>query len=348
MKLAFGDPATKFYVVDDASGNRTHEYDASGTTNGNNGLNSGNSAPRGAASTAVGDRVWVVDANRKVYVYDINGSLLGSWTAGTMASNATPEGIATNGTDVWIVDSKSDKVYKYAGAASRISGSQNAASNFSLNSANADPKDIVTNGTSLWVVNDSSTDKVFKYSVAGSLLGSWTIGSANSKPTGLTIDPANVSDIWIVDSGTDRVYQYAGATSRTSGSQAPLASFALAAGNTNPQGIADPPPAGGAAQVARANEVSGPARQAEFAPALRGADRTGKAAQSLHKGTVTRAREAVFQSFAVEQWSPAITDWPKAAALAAQGGGDDAADRDADAALVCEVSERVLKAWQLR
>jgi hypothetical protein len=46
-----------------------------------------------------------------------------------------------------------------------------------------------------------------------------------------------------VDSGTLKVYQYVGAASRTSGSQLASATFALAAHNTNPQGIADPPPA---------------------------------------------------------------------------------------------------------
>ena len=45
-----------------------------------------------------------------------------------------------------------------------------------------------------------------------------------------------------MDNGTDKVYQYIGAASRTSGSQNAAATFALAAGNTNPQGIADPPP----------------------------------------------------------------------------------------------------------
>ena len=124
-----------------------------------------------------------------------------------MASNATPEGIATNGTDVWIVDSKSDKVYKYAGAATRLSGSQTAVSSFKLNSSNTSPKDIVTDGTSLWVVNDSSTDKVFKYGVAGSFQGSWTISTSGaSSPTGITIDPANFSNIWIVDNGSKLVY----------------------------------------------------------------------------------------------------------------------------------------------
>ena len=51
-----------------------------------------------------------------------------------------------------------------------------------------------------------------------------------------------MSNIWIVDSGTDKVYQYTAAAGRTCGSQAPPPRFALAAGNTNPQGIADPPP----------------------------------------------------------------------------------------------------------
>ena len=178
-----------------------------------------------------------------MYVYDNSGGLLGSWTAGTLSTKATVEGIATNGTDVWIVDANSDKVYKYTGAATRLSGSQNAASSFNLNSGNKSPKDIVTNGVNLWIVDDSTTDKVFKYTVAGSLVNSWTISTAGAtSPTGITIDPANVSNIWIVDSGTDRVYQYnAAATFANGSSHAADVTFALALGNTNPQGIADPP-----------------------------------------------------------------------------------------------------------
>ena len=68
-------------------------------------------------------------------------------------------------------------------------GQPDAASSFSLNSSNSHPKDIVTDGTSIWVVNDSSTDKVFKYTVGGTLLGSWTINGAGGSPTGITIDP---------------------------------------------------------------------------------------------------------------------------------------------------------------
>jgi hypothetical protein len=182
-----------------------------------------------------------VDANKIVYVYGTSGTLLGSWTAGGLHPQAQVEGIATNGTDIWIVDARQDRVYRYTNAASRLSGSQNAASSFSLNSGNKDAKGIVTDGTSLWVVNDSTTNKVFKYTLTGALLGSWAIDAANASPTGITLDPADVRHLWIVDNGTDRVYQYDNAVSRTSGSQAASTSFALAAGNTNPQGIADPP-----------------------------------------------------------------------------------------------------------
>jgi len=230
----------KFHVVNDATANSNYKYDAAGQSLGTSTLTSANSTPRGVANTAAGDKTWVVDANRKVYIYRTSdGALLGSWTAGTMASNATPEGIATDGTDVWIVDAKSDKVYRYAGAAGRLSGSQNAASSFALNSGNKDPKDIATDGASLWVVNDSSIDKVFKYSMTGSLVGSWTISTSGAtSPTGITLDPGNVSDLWIVDNGTDRVYQYAAAAGRTSGSQNAVASFTLSSSNSNPQGIA--------------------------------------------------------------------------------------------------------------
>jgi hypothetical protein len=237
---------TKFFVVDSGTP-KTYEYGSGGTSEEISPEISGDTAPRGVATTAAGTTVWVVDANKTVYVYNNHGVLLGSWSAGGLSSSALLTGIATNGTDIWLVDSYADKVYKYTGAASRLSGSQNPASSLSLASGkngDSNPQDIVTDGTSFWVV-DGSKLKVLKYTLSGSLLGSWKIDPANTQPTGITINPNNVSDIWIVDNGTDKVYQYIGAASRTSGSQNAGATFALAAGNTNPQGIADPPTADG-------------------------------------------------------------------------------------------------------
>ena len=234
-------PATKFYVVNDASSDRTYEYTATGASE--RGLRPEQRQHRPARRRQHGRRGQGLGRGRQQEGLRLQHRrrLLGSWTAGSLASNATVEGIATNGTDIWIVDAQQDKVFRYTGAASRLSGSQNAASSFNLNSSNTSPKDIVTDGTNLWVVNDSSTDKVFKYTLSGSLLGSWTISGAGTSPTGITLDPSNVGNLWIVDSGTKRVYQFDNAAGRTSGSQSPSTSFALAAGNTNPQGIADPP-----------------------------------------------------------------------------------------------------------
>jgi sugar lactone lactonase YvrE len=266
---------TKFFVVDSGAV-KTYEYGSGGTSEEVTvAQNSTDTAPRGDASTAAGTTVWVVDANKTVYVYDNHGILQGSWSAGGLSPNATLTGIATNGTDIWLVDSSAEKVYKYTGAANRLSGSQNAAGSFSLasgkkgNTGNTNPQDIVTDGTSFWVV-DGSALKVFKYTLSGSSLGSWSIDLANAHPTGITIDPANVNDIWIVDNGTDKVYQYAGAASRTSGSQNAAATFALNPYETDPQGIADPPPTNiMIAQTPFATSQSVPAEGLRFAFAAR-------------------------------------------------------------------------------
>jgi DNA-binding beta-propeller fold protein YncE len=263
--IAPSDQKAKFYVANDATPtlggtNAAYKYQASGAAQAPYGLGPVDLDPRGVATTAAGTTQWVVDANKNVYVYSSAGALLGSWRAGGLNTSAQLTGIATNGTDIWLVDGYSDKVYKYTGAATRLSGSQNAASSFNLastgnpSSRNTDPQDMVTDGTSFWVV-DGIAHKVFKYTLSGSLLGSWSIDAANAHPTGIAINPASPSDIWIVDNGTDKVYQYVGAAGRTSGSQTASATFALAAGDTNPQGIADPPAPGDRIDDGRADPI---------------------------------------------------------------------------------------------
>ena len=255
---------TQFFVVNDGSPDRTFEYTSSGSLVENYALNTGNTAPRGAATSTAGDKVWVIDNNRVVYVYNATGTLLGSWTANSLSTRAQPTGITTNGTDIWIVDSRDDRVYRYAGATSRLSGSQSAISNFALASGNTAPTDIVTNGVSIWTVNDASVDRVYKYTLSGSALGNWSIDTRNATPTGISLDPTNPSSLWIVDAGTDQVYRYDAATNRTSGSQSASVQFVLGAGNLNPQGIAFVPTASNAQRlsgqaVERTEDLHGPA-----------------------------------------------------------------------------------------
>ncbi len=230
-------PVAKFFVVDQDR-TATYQYSATGASVTNNALNRANSKPRGIASNSVGTLQWVVDTAGSVYVYDNNGVLQGSWQPQNVGK---PEGITVWGNNLWLVDPTGDRVYFFSGGANLRTGRVNATSSFALNSGNLNSTDIVTDGAHLWVVNDTATtDKVFRYTTAGVLEGSWTISTTNPSPSGITLDPTNVNHLWIVDPSSDRVYQYDAGTARLSGAQEPSISFALAVTNTNPQGIADP------------------------------------------------------------------------------------------------------------
>lgn len=246
----------KFIVVDRAADD-TFEYSAAGQLVDNHNLNVLNESPRGIATNADGSLRWVIDASGAVFVYDQAGKLTGAWFARGLSD---PEGIATNGRDVWIVDRDKDRVLFFANGAARRFGIASPSSSFTLQSSNREAMDIATDGMHLWVVDDASTDRVFRYTIGGKLEGSWKIDPKNSHPTGLTIDPQNVSNIWIVDVGTDRVYQYDAAVGRLSGGQLASETFVLATANRNPQGIADPPPvapltAGVAGKQVKASET---------------------------------------------------------------------------------------------
>lgn len=228
--------AAKFYVVDGASRSK-FGYDASGKLTGETKLNKQDSGSRGIAISKDGSTTWVIDKDAMVFVYNSTGSLVGSWKA---LGIDKPEGIATDDNNLWIVDRETDKVSLFAGAATRKSGEIKATSSFALNNKNLNAMDIASDGSHLWVINDTGVDQIFRYSTSGVLQGSWKLDARNTSPTGLTIDPNHVNHIWVVDSGSDAVYQYDSATTRLSGSQNASTVFALAAGNTYPQGIADP------------------------------------------------------------------------------------------------------------
>jgi subtilisin family serine protease len=269
---------TKFFVVNDDTIDSTFEYDANGQLNEHYPLTAENSAPRGIATIVTADRIWVLDATRKVSVYTNNGAPLGSWVATFAFSTFDVQGIATDGTHIWIIDRKSSRVYYFANAASRLSGEQAATSSWLLSRANRLPADLVF-GTQagvryLWVVDDAKVDQVFRYTLLSDNTSLnvnvpvWALHSSNAQPTGIALDPSNGSmDIWISDSGSDRVYRYA--NGRTLPAPTLTSSFSLAttAGNTNPQGIADPPPPATEASLPDYRfEISSPPQEAQDTP----------------------------------------------------------------------------------
>ena len=235
---AGGGASKRFYVVDTWR-DKMYSYDPDGTPQGRERIDHFNNAPRGVTMTEDGETLWVVDANKDVFVYDNNIDTLGTWWAKGLRR---PEGIATDGEDIWIVDDASNRVFFYDDAASRLSGTDWPESSFRLAHGNWRPKGITTDGQSIWVVDDGHWyDKVFKYDTSGNLQGSWKIDGQNRRPRGITINPGDVNDVWIVDSRKDKVYEYQGGAFFTSGTHSADDKFRLAAGNRKPEGIADPP-----------------------------------------------------------------------------------------------------------
>ena len=227
----------KFFVVD-ATGLRNFQYTADGTAVTSTALNARDSRPRGIATNPAGTIFWVIDAGGDIFVYSREGALLGQWTP---QRAGRPEGITVWGNDLWLVDPTGDRMYRFTGGAAVRTGRVNATSSFVLNAQNLSSTDVVTDGTRFWVTDDTlATDRVFRYSITGAFQGSWTLSPEQPTPTGIALDPNNVNHLWVVDSTTDRVYQYDAGTARTTGSQLPSISFPLAAGNGNPTGIADP------------------------------------------------------------------------------------------------------------
>ena len=239
------DDATKFFVVNDGSPDRTYRYGAPGNALGNSALNSGNTAPRGAASTAAGTTVWVVDANKNVYVYNAAGALLGSWTAGGLSGQRpgrrhrhqrhrrlAPRRQGRQGLQV---HRRRQPPLRQPERRQQLQPRRRQRQQHGGSSPTAPPSGWWTTAAaptrcsstpsraSCWAAGRSTRPTPTRPGSRSTRPTSATSGSSITAPTRSTSTPARPS--------------------RTSGSQNASATFALAAGNTNPQDIADPPPA---------------------------------------------------------------------------------------------------------
>ena len=239
--------APKFFVVDQAK-DLSYQY-----ADGGDGLGSfalANTDPRDIAANADGSLLWVLDRDKNVEVYKGDGTQLGQWKAYGLGTE--PEGITLDGKDLWMAD-RTGKLNWYDNAATRTSGTDSPELSFTL-SLDGNLKGIVTDGTYLWAVTEGTCDYVYRFKIVRdwwgnpsglSQSGGWQLPTANTKPTGITLDPSGKSDsLWIVDESTDTVYEYGYGRSQTWGVGTITAKFKLSAGNTAPQGIADPLPAG--------------------------------------------------------------------------------------------------------
>ena len=116
--------------------------------------------------------LWVADSiDNKIYAYALSGGKRQDGTDGTTnmefpldSDNASPYGIWSDGTTLWVLDSSDAKAYAYAlSGGTRQDGTGDTESlDFDLYSANGLPTGIWSVGTTLWVV-DSTDDKIYSY-----------------------------------------------------------------------------------------------------------------------------------------------------------------------------------------
>ena len=241
-----GEDNAKFFVA--AHANNSHDrifyYGDKGDYIQSSEIASKNKNARGIATNLVGDRFWVIDGNKNVYVYDGDGQAIGWWKANSLNQ---PVGITVHGNDIWIVDEAMNKVYMYEGAASLdangYNGSVSPDSQFLLTKGNKNPTDLVTNGLQIWVTNDhAKKNEVFVYSMAGTPQGRWELDPRNDSPSGITLNPSGGTELWTVDRSSRRVFAYPDAQTWVKGSHPAddKTSFDLNVGNVLPEGIADP------------------------------------------------------------------------------------------------------------
>lgn len=223
---------TKFFVVD-PSADKVFKYQATGAGNGSFTTSLGIQNARGVAASVAGDRIWVVNNDtvapiaHDVTVQTPTGITLGQWTATDLVN---PQGIATNGVDLWILDVLSpgpSVLRQYTGGAARITGSATANSSCVLHVNNGSASDVTTNGLGTFWITDDGTDEVFVYSTlnpnspgAWTYEGRWRLDPFNADPSGITLNPAGGNDLWVLDRIDRAVYHYGGAMLRRDGIQA--------------------------------------------------------------------------------------------------------------------------------
>jgi hypothetical protein len=240
--------SAKFTVLNQTD-KRLYHYGSNGTLWGTTELSQTggltNTNGEGVTSNTVGNTFWVVNSNQDVYVYSaVTGLLLGNWHANGINS---PDDIATDDTDLWIVDSGNKRqLQRFAGGAGFLSGNRTPTQTFNLDANNKQPTGLVYRDHKLWVT-DSHGNKgsVFVYSDTGQFLGSWVLDSDNKDPKGIALTPgSSTTNMWVVDRQDNLVYHYSQATTWTTGSHAATNSFALQSVGTGPnggwEGIVDP------------------------------------------------------------------------------------------------------------
>lgn len=208
---AWVDEGCAKFCVCDHEDDWVYKYDASGTLVDDFDLSDGPVRPQGVS--VEGTNIYVLNSGGDyIYHYTCSGDFQGvsKRLLHAMPSGIVTNGLAIDGDDLWLVSSPPYKLYRYSLSTAFPGGSDlNAAQEINLNAHNKGATGLAIDTSYLYVL-DIEDLQVYRYPRSG---GSAVVsrvlrgvgGSSLGEPRGATIDG---DFIWVVDCGTDKIYQY--------------------------------------------------------------------------------------------------------------------------------------------
>ena len=212
------------FNVSDKSNAKIYKYDDTGAFVGSFDLavdlpEYNNSSPMGVA--AVGEYVYVIDhADKQVYKYTCSGTLVEVskvlLKADGPSSVGNIDGLAIDiiADEMWVLSGNKKNIYYYPlSAAFPDGGDLNAAREIELDTANQGAVGLAIDSTYLYVLDYDTSSKdtrFYRYLRAdGSVTVSKVLkevgGGALQNPAGAMLDGTS---LWVVDSGTNMMYEY--------------------------------------------------------------------------------------------------------------------------------------------
>jgi hypothetical protein len=144
----------------------------------------------------------------KVYKYDASGVPVGDFSLS--GGNKEPSGVAVAGRDVYVLDKKNRRVYRYtdSGGTPKVSTILKEGTGSDLDK----PAGLALDGDQLWLV-DAGKKKSYRYSLAQAFSGIASLKAAqeipftgrNGSAQGLAVDSAS---LYVLDDSSKQLYRY--------------------------------------------------------------------------------------------------------------------------------------------
>ena len=147
-----------------------------------------------------GAKVYISDRNRRIYVYDFNGTRDES-SEFTVPSGVNPKGIWSNGRIMWVVDASSNSILAFDMDPDYF-GTRQPSWDIALSGANNPPGGLWSDGEGVWTTKTAAAASIHLYQLG---LAPIDLDAQNTHVSGIWSDG---SVMYISDWGDENIYAY--------------------------------------------------------------------------------------------------------------------------------------------